>query len=176
MNTTSRAGFPLDKALLGFLMQGSTHGYALHERVQEELGRIWYMGMSNVYAKLKDLEKAAQVECTLDEESYPPRKVYAITREGRQSFLAWVREPVTSVRDIRVEFLAKLYFFHALQLGGVDAVLEAQEMLCQERLRELEREAGKGNQDEFGYIVSGFRQGRVWSTLEWLRVVRRQWT
>jgi DNA-binding PadR family transcriptional regulator len=166
----------LDKALLGFLMQGATHGYALHERVQEELGRIWYMGMSNVYATLKDLERTGYVECNLEEGSYPRRKVYAITGRGRQSFLAWVREPVLAIRDMRVEFLAKVYFFDALQLKGLDVLCRSQEAFCQERLRELKERDDEVNQGGFEWIVSQFREGRIQSTLEWLGKVRTQWT
>jgi len=171
---TSQSGFPMDQALLGFLMQGSAHGYALHERADDELGRIWYMGMSNVYGTLKALEEAGYVACSLDDESYPPRKVYSITPEGRQRFLTWVREPVPAMRDIRVEFLAKLYFFHTLKLKDVDALLEAQETACRGRLQELERRA-EDEADAFDRTVNQFRRRRIGATLDWLRTVEREW-
>ena len=63
MNSQRR--LPLDQALLGFLMQGPMHGYDLHRRAESELGRIWYMGLSNVYGALKRLEQTGQVESTL---------------------------------------------------------------------------------------------------------------
>jgi DNA-binding PadR family transcriptional regulator len=171
---TSQAEFPLDQALLGFLMQGPVHGYALHERAQEELGRIWYMGMSNVYGTLKELDEAGYVACTLDDESYPPRKVYSITPRGRSRFLAWVREPVAAIRDMRVEFLAKLYFFHTLQLHDVGALLEGQERACRERLEALERDAER-TEDPFERVVNAFRRQRIESTLGWLHRVEREW-
>jgi len=170
----SPSSFPMEQALLGFLMQGAAHGYALHQRAEEELGRIWYMGMSNVYATLKDLEEAGHVESTLDEESYPPRKVYAITPVGRAAFLAWVRDPVEAVRDIRVEFLAKLYFYHTLELDDALSLLRAQAALCRERLEELEQRAA-GSSDRFGCIVSDFRRRRILSSIEWLRACERHW-
>ena len=46
----------------------------------------------------------------VDQETRPAKKVFSITDEGRLAFLVWVRSPVTNVRDIRLEFLAKLYF------------------------------------------------------------------
>jgi len=171
---SSQSGFPLDQALLGFLMQGAAHGYALHDRAERELGRIWTMGMSNVYGTLKQLEEAGHVESTLDDESYPPRKVYAITSEGRESFLAWVRAPVPAMRDMRVEFLAKLYYFHTLEMKGVDALLEAQRAACRQRLEELDERA-EDSEDRFERVVDGFRRRRIEAALDWLDAVRRTW-
>jgi DNA-binding PadR family transcriptional regulator len=172
---TNQSEFPLDQALLGFLMQGPAHGYALHDRADEELGRIWYMGMSNVYSTLKQLEKEGRVESHLDDESYPPRRVYSLTGSGREQFLAWVREPVPAVRDMRVEFLAKLYFFHTLQLEGVDGLLEGQKAACRARLRELEEGAGEPG-DAFERAVHAFRCRRIETTLRWLETVERTWS
>ncbi|MGD2164647.1 MAG: hypothetical protein PVH50_03865, partial [Anaerolineae bacterium] len=119
-------------------------------------------------------EEAGQVEVALDDESYPPRKVYSITPSGRERFLAWVREPVPAMRDMRVEFLAKLYFFHNLELGNVGALLEGQKRACQERLYQLEQGDG-GTDDAFQVAVHGFRRRRVEASLDWLREVEREW-
>jgi len=170
---SDQSGFPLDQALLGFLMQGPAHGYALHDRAEEELGRIWYMGISNVYSTLKGLQAAGRVESTLDDQSYPPRKVYSITPAGRHTFLDWVREPVPAMRDMRVEFLAKLYFFHTLPLDGIDVLLEAQRHECQEQLDVLER-ATDTSSDVFGRMVTEFRRRRIQASLDWLDVVERE--
>jgi DNA-binding PadR family transcriptional regulator len=166
------SSYPLEQALLGFLMQEPAHGYALHRRAEEELGRIWYMGMSNVYGTLKELEETGQVESSHEEGSYPPRTVYRITAEGRESFMAWVGEPVAAVRDMRVELLAKLYFFHTLGLQGREALLDAQEAWCRERLGQLEQRTAQDRQDEFEHIVSGFRRHRIAATLDWLQTLR----
>ena len=171
----SQSPFPLEKALLGFLMQGPAHGYALHQRADSDLGRIWYMGMSNVYGTLKDLEEAGQVESSLDEESYPPRKVYVITADGRKSFVAWVRESVPAIRDMRVEFLAKLYFFHTLDLEGAEDLLEAQRLVCQEQLEELEERADGRSNDPFEHTVTDFRRRRIQASVDWLRACEDVW-
>jgi DNA-binding PadR family transcriptional regulator len=132
------------------------------------------MGISNVYGTLKQLERAGHVECVLDDESYPPRKVYTITPDGRRSFLAWTREPVPAIRDMRVEFLAKLYFFHTLRLDGVSALLEAQRQACRERLEQLDQGAA-GAGDSFERIVREFRRRRIEASLDWLGMVEREW-
>jgi DNA-binding PadR family transcriptional regulator len=165
--------FPLEQALLGFLMQEPAHGYALHQRAEVELGRIWYMGISNVYGTLKDLEQRGEVASSRDEASYPPRKVYSITEAGCQRFLTWVREPVPAVRDQRVELLAKIYFFYTLNLEGLEALLVAQETLCRERLHQVEHRAAQEPQDAFGRAVSDFRRLRIQATIDWLRTLER---
>ena len=170
---SSQSEFPLEQALLGFLMQGPAHGYALHERAESELGRIWYMGMSNVYATLKDLETLGRVESRLDDEGYPPRRVYAVTDAGRRSFLAWIREPVLAMRDIRVEFLAKLYFHHTLKLKGIGPLLDAQRKACRERLRELGK-APSPQDDGFDRLVTDFRRRRIEACLDWLNFGRTE--
>jgi DNA-binding PadR family transcriptional regulator len=171
---SSQSSFSLEQALLGFLMQEPAHGYALYQRAEEELGRIWYMGMSNVYGTLKDLEEAGQVESSRDETSYPPRTVYRITDKGREGFMAWVREPVPAIRDMRVELLAKLYFFCALDLDGMGILLESQEAYCREKLEELERSSIQGPQGEFGRLVSDFRRHCIQATLDWLRGLEKE--
>lgn len=166
---------PLEQALLGFLMRGPVHGYDLHQRVQEELGEIWYMGISNVYGALKRLEQAGQVESSVSaQESRPPRKVYRITPAGKQSFRDWLRRPAPSIRDMRVEFPAKLYFFCTLGLAGVEDLIAAQEAACRERVEGLEqRIAGCAPQD-FNRSVFDFRRRQIEAILDWLQVCRQQ--
>jgi DNA-binding PadR family transcriptional regulator len=166
---------PQENVLLGFLIQDPMHGYDLHQRVEEELGRIWYVGMSNLYAALKRLEEADQVEVMLmDQESYPPRKVYHVTSAGRQRFLEWVREPIPSMRDMRVEFPAKLYFFRLLDLAGRDGLITAQEAVCRERLDRLEESARAIPPNDFNQLVFDFRRRQIEAILDWLATCRSE--
>jgi hypothetical protein len=74
---------------------------------------------------------------------------------------------------MRVELLAKLYFFRALRLEGTEAFLDAQESFCQERLEQLRRRVARGPHDEFAQLVSDFRRHRIQATLDWLRTLVR---
>jgi PadR family transcriptional regulator AphA len=166
----------MEQVLLGFLMEGAVHGYELHGRVEEELGWIWTMGVSNIYGGLKRLEQAGQVESTLTpQESRPPRKVYRLTPAGRSSFLDWVQRPVPSIRDMRVEFPAKLYFFRALDLGGAGELIAAQEAVCRERIDRLERRAARCGPHDFDRLVFDFRRRQIEAILAWLNFCREQW-
>ncbi|HIE37692.1 MAG TPA: PadR family transcriptional regulator [Anaerolineales bacterium] len=170
-----RQRLPLEQALLGFLIQRPMHGYDLHRRVQEELGEVWYMGLSNVYGTLKRLEEEGRVESALSpQESRPPRKIYRITPTGERSFLEWLHRPVPAIRDMRVEFPAKLYFFRALGLEGVGELISAQEAACRERLERLERKSSRHGPRDFNRLVFDFRCCQIEAILGWLRVCREQ--
>ena len=172
----SKRGLPLGQVLLGFLMKGPMHGYDLHQRVQEELGEVWYMGLSRIYGVLKELEQAGLV-CfdLLSQGNRPPRKMCQITQAGKLSFLQWLHQPVPSMRDIRVEFPAKLYFFRALGLGGSGDLIAAQITVCQERLERVEQRAAQCSPHDLYRLVFDFRCRQIEAILGWLQDCRETW-
>ena len=156
-------------ALLGLLMRGPMHGYELHQQYELELGQVWRAGRSQVYGLLKDLEEAGQVEVRVEQqESRPARKIYSLTPAGRQAFKHWVRQPVANTRDIRVLFLAKLYFLRRLGLDGLDELIEAQKVICRERADGITRRAAELSPEDFENLVLGFRHHQLEAIREWL--------
>lgn len=102
---------PADFPVLGVLHRGSAHGYDLCRELTESLGEVWRLRTSHIYALLAELEKDGLVSHErVDQETRPTKKVFSITDEGRLVFTEWLRSPVMNVREIRLEFLAKLYF------------------------------------------------------------------
>jgi PadR family transcriptional regulator AphA len=167
---------PLEQALLGFLMQGPTHGYDLHQRVENELGEVWYMGISNIYSVLKQLERSGQVESDLvPQEGRPPRKVYRITVAGKKGFLDWLRRPVPVIRDVRIEFPTRLYFHRALGLEGVGDLIASQEAICRERVERLEQGKAQSVSHDLNWLVFDFRRRQIEAILDWLQVCREAW-
>ena len=72
-------------ALLGFLMAHPQHGYELHQEFSRDLGQVWRVGLSQIYAQLKQMEEAGLVAAqTEPQPNRPPRKVYHITPAGRE--------------------------------------------------------------------------------------------
>ena len=156
-------------ALLGLLMRGPMHGYELHQQYELELGQVWRAGRSQVYGLLKDLEEAGQVEVRVEQqESRPARKIYSLTPAGRQAFKHWVRQPVVNTRDIRVLFLAKLYFVRQLGLDGLEELIEAQKAICRERADGIARRAAELSSEDFENLVLGFRHHQLEAIIEWL--------
>jgi DNA-binding PadR family transcriptional regulator len=155
-------------ALLGLLMTDPKHGYELYQEFSRELGRVWVIGQSQLYAQLKQLEEAGLVSAhTEPQPSRPPRKVYRLTPEGREAFEAWVHEPTPYLRTIRVEFLARLYFFQRLSLPGLEELVAAQAAVCQAQVERFERLASE-TEDGYQRCVLEFRRGQLEAVIRWL--------
>jgi PadR family transcriptional regulator AphA len=126
------------------------------------------LGLSKLYAQLKQLEEAGLVEAQMEPQpSRPARKVYHLTPEGRAVFLEWVRQPTPYLRHLRVEFLARLYFFRWLALDGLDELVARQQAVCQDQIERFERLAVETG-DEFRRCVLEFRRGQLEAVVGWL--------
>jgi hypothetical protein len=73
------------------------------------------------------------------------------------------------MRDMRVIFPAKLYFFHHLGLEGIEALISAQEDACRERLARLNASAERYPPDDFNQLVFDFRRRQLEAILDWLQ-------
>jgi DNA-binding PadR family transcriptional regulator len=75
----------VEPALLAFLNEEPQHGYALLERL-DALG-LGAINPSVIYRILRNYEEIGLVDSDWDEEDSqgPPRRVYAITEEGREA-------------------------------------------------------------------------------------------
>lgn len=154
--------------LLGLLMTEPKHGYQLHQEFSRSLGRVWQIGLSQLYAQLIQLEGAGLVAAeTQPQPNRPPRKVYQLTPEGREVFLDWVHQPTPYLRYIRVEFLARLYFFQTLSLPGIEALVAAQKAVCLTQVERFEELAGQTG-DRFRRLVFEFRHGQLEAVIRWL--------
>jgi PadR family transcriptional regulator AphA len=133
---------PTEYALLGLLLDGPKHGYELARRFAPEtaLGEICHLEMSMLYALLKKQEKVEHIEAELESQgARPPKRIFHLTPIGRAAFMEWVRTPVGRTREIRLDFLVKLYF--ARQLGDDDvlALIDRQLEVCLALLDRLQR-------------------------------------
>ena len=172
---SDRRRLPLEQVALGFLMQQPMHGYDLYWRANDALGHVWTMGVSNVYGALNQIEEAGYVRSVLQPQpSRPARRVYHITDAGRVQFLDWVREPVPSIRAIRVEFITKLFFLQMLGLEGAAQLIAEQEAFCQERIGQLEGRIAGCAPFDFNRLVFDFRLRQVQGMLAWLGARREE--
>jgi len=147
------------------------HGYELYQNLTSSpLGKVWYLGMSQMYKLLKELEALGYVEGRREvQENRPAKKIYHITPSGREAFLQWLETPITNPRLIRVEFLAKLFLAQPLGHQMTERVIDAQIAACRRRLARLQEEASdKG----FEHLVLRFRSGQIQAIIDWLEYCR----
>jgi DNA-binding PadR family transcriptional regulator len=154
--------------LLGLLWDQPRHGYELYQESTSELGRVWHIGLSQLYAQLKQLEEGGMVGTeVVPQASRPPRRVYHLTPEGRDFFLDWLHQPSPYLRTMRVDLLLRLYLFRRLKLPGLGELLTAQKAVCRkqaDRFGQLAAEA----EDDFGRLVCEFRRGQMEAVILWL--------
>lgn len=155
------------------------HGYEIYQLLSTSSGlwQVWRMKQSLLYAMLTRLEGEGYLNTTLQpQEARPPRKIYSLSESGQAAFLRWLNSPVTHGRQMRLEFLAKLYFAHRQGTDVADNLLEQQMLACQAWLAEM-REQGQTkrnlqNISYFSYTVQQFRVAQIESFLTWLSVCR----
>jgi len=169
--------FSLEYILLGLLDRRPMHGYDLHRQLREVsgVGLVWQIKQSQLYALLDRLEGEGLLESRLvTDGNRPARKEYALTSIGRQTFKAWMVAPVDNERDVRQEFLARLYFARETSPETAVELIEEQTCACLEWLESLEiaRQNLPASQ-RFDCLVYEFRLHQVRATLDWLDLCRR---
>lgn len=159
----------IEHTLLGLLDRGPRHGYDL----LQELGRldglamVWRLKQGHLYALLGRLEAEGFIVPTLESQnSRPPRKVYALTALGRETFRFWMETPVTRGRQLRLEFLAKLYFALLEGEGAALRLVAAQREAC--RSWNEARPPADTQGVSFPELVALFRARQVQASIAWL--------
>ncbi len=165
MKKSSPAGY----VMLGFLMTDGMHGYELTKCLKEELGDIWHVGSSQVYLLLQKLEKEGLVISRLESVGNRPlKKTLRITETGRSAFLQWVQSPTRHLRDFRMEFMTKLYFFRSLQLAGGSDLLTRQEKMLENLKQNVARRRTQVS-DAYRSLTLGFKMVQFDVCLQWLQ-------
>jgi PadR family transcriptional regulator, regulatory protein AphA len=165
-----------EHVLLGLLAERPAHGYELHQRLTADLGGLWHLSQSQVYATLKRLEARGWIAGTLHTQpNLPDRRLLRLTTEGRRRFQDWLHAPTSnSVRAIRVEFLTRLFF-----AGETDSALQLQLISEQaeavvEGLRRLDAGHLRPSASVITDLAHDLRVRQLASVLPWLDECRRR--
>jgi PadR family transcriptional regulator, regulatory protein AphA len=162
----------LEHALLGFLRQHSMYPYEIYQTLAQarELGRVWHLKQSQLYALLTRLEEAGYISSTTESHgTRPPRKIMSLTPSGLAAFDAWTLAPVSHGRDFRLEFLAKLYFASQSGPNAVTSLVDRQLQSCEGWLVDLDSEAAAvQGESQFDWLVLQFRIDQINAIISWL--------
>jgi len=161
-----KASISPEPALLGFLRQGPLHGYDLHKQVVTQLGPVWHLGMSQMYAILKDYETRGWIGTVIEPQNgRPARKMLKLTPAGNKAFKAWMTQTARGLREFRVDFFLRLYFARADGRPALRAFL-AQQIRATERELNALRETPPPS--DYAARVTRFRMMQLETILEWL--------
>ncbi|HHY87773.1 MAG TPA: PadR family transcriptional regulator [Chloroflexi bacterium] len=177
MSPRAQSPFTFEYVLLGLLEQQPSHGYDLHKAItqMEGVSLVWSVKQARLYALLDKLESLGWVSAEIiSGNTRPDRKEYRLTEEGRRQFHLWLGSPVRRGRQIRQEFIARLYFARRQGERAVRNLIQAQREECRRWLLDvrLQREVSPGGpMDE---VVYDFRQAQAESILAWLDTCERR--
>lgn len=163
-NTTT-----IEFALLGVLADRPMHAYDLHKELSRPtgLGIIWSVKQARLYAIAADLEARGFLGSRTDQPgNRPARRVFHLTEVGRSAFKSWLSTPA-DWKDIRLDFLAKLYFARNSE-AAVRQLLEAEQCVCRVRLARLRSQMEAANHDDFDAQVYGYRIVLIEATMGWM--------
>ena len=168
---------PAQYAILGLLHDQPAHGYELQHwfAVGGDLGTVLPLEQASLYAALKELAARALIAGTEVREGLrPPRTVYALTPAGQSALEQWLTQPVERLRQVRLDFLVKLYLLRRRGPAQSRALVDAQIAACHDYLANLEARAAEFEPDDFAYLVIESRTSAARSTLNWLHDYRRR--
>jgi PadR family transcriptional regulator AphA len=155
--------------LLGALLQSPKHGYEIMQFLEPALGSTWQVSTSQLYVLVKRLEREGLLESAVEsQDNRPSRRVFSLTPAGSKAFLKWVHSPAEHVRDLRAEFLAKLFFFRHLALKGGTELVDAQIRTLKEIRQGIFKKKDK-EPDPFKGLVLGIKAMTIHMWLQWLR-------
>ncbi len=174
---------PAEHALLGLLKQagGTAHGYDLARKFRrgEPLGDIIHLEQAMLYKHLKKLARLGWITMSLQDQSpRPPRQVCHLTPAGELELQRWLAEPVARTREIRLEFLVKLYFAWQLDLALArrlaneqrDVVLRLADSISNQ-IEEYNGQLADPDAADFGKMVLQLRLEQTISAVSWLERV-----
>lgn len=172
---------PAEYALLGLLAverseadEAGVHGYDLGRRFQDgPLAEIIRLEPGMLYHYLKKLAKAGYLTTNIEHQSSrPDRQDHTLTSDGEAVLETWLKEPVHATRDIRLEFLLKLYFARQITSDQARALVREQHGVIAALVDSLvgQRDTLDGDLHDEGMrrIVLDLRIAQTEAVLGWL--------
>jgi PadR family transcriptional regulator AphA len=180
-------GMAAEHAILGLLAlseSGMGHGYDLARQFSPEapLGNVVRLEPGMVYHHLKKLERLGWVTAVPETGSgRQTRRLFALSTSGRAELRRWLAEPVARTREIRLDFLVKLYLALLLDPALAVRLVDEQRELCARLVESLSnrlrKALGEGKHDvdtaSFGDLVLDMRLAQTRAALAWLDRVGR---
>jgi len=152
---------------------GAGHGYDLarHFAPGQPLAEVIRLEPAMLYHHLKRLTAAGWVTATLEPQiARPARQVHAITPPGQAELRRWLAEPVAHTREIRLDFLVKLYFARQLDPALARRLIDEQRVLLDRLATSLTERRGAiaTNTDVFVALVLDLRLAQTEAAVAWL--------
>ena len=127
--------------MLGLLNDRPMAGYDLKKIFDDTIGFFWAAQMSQIYRELNKLEEKGLVKSEVEaQEKRPDRKVYHLTKEGKETFLNWLNRFPGQLSEIsRSRFLMRIFFSSRIKLDELAFQIKRYKKEKEEQLRYLNK-------------------------------------
>jgi PadR family transcriptional regulator, regulatory protein AphA len=165
---------PAEHSLLGLLAiaAGGVHGYDLARHYTDgALGEIIRLEPGMLYHHLKKLDRYGLITTeVIPQPDRPDRRIHTLTEAGRRQLERWLREPVRATREIRLDFLLKLFFARRLDPAHRAALIAQQRAVLAELEASLraQMDAPETVESDDRALVLRLRLRQTRAALEWL--------
>ena len=130
----------LPYVILGFLNIGPMTGYDLKKSIDNSTQFFWHAELSQIYPTLKQLETKGLAKAkVVPQKGKPDKKVYSITKTGRQALIAWLNEPLDERNPIKSAVALRLFFLGILDKEDILSQLRCQLEAQRARLKRVQQ-------------------------------------
>ena len=165
-------------SLLGFFIEKPSYGYELYKYISKETSffKIWYLKQSQFYGFLERLFHEGFLSQTMVEgDQYPDRKLFTITEPGLEQLERWIIKPVNRGREMRQEFIAKLFIAQNFYKEKIGLLVENQKSECYKWLENQELFL-INEKDHFQILLIDYRTKQIQAMLDWLEQINYEQT
>jgi PadR family transcriptional regulator AphA len=139
---------------LGLLSIEEACGYDLKKTFETSFKHFFPAGYGSIYPALADLAEAGLVNCReMPQIGKPDRKVYRITEEGEEAFIAALNR-TDPQHKLRSEFLAMIYFSDRIDEERLGKLLDGRVEKLRESIGHIE--ASLSEDSPGASFVAGF--------------------
>ena len=164
-----KSKLPTKYILLGSLYTGPKHGYEIRRFLRNEMDSTWQVSTSQLYALLKKMEKDRLLNSEVElQNALPSKRIFNITDSGRELFMEWMCNPTEHVRDLRVEFMAKIFFYYRYSLNGATELIDKQIIYLNDtRYKITQKRLNESN--FYNRLVYSYREQTIELWLQWIK-------
>lgn len=123
--------------ILGMLSKWDATGYDLKKEFDEVMGVFWHTHLSQIYPELNKLEEKEWVKSEIvTQEDKPDKRVYAITKKGKEALVKWLMKPPDIPKE-KDSFLMQTFFKDNIPVKEVIFHLRTHSKQREERLEKI---------------------------------------
>ena len=160
-------------ALLAFFIDKPSHGYEIYKFLESEIAffKIWLLKRSQFYSYLDRLYSEGFLSQQIEEGTqYPDRRIFSITVFGKEKLEEWLISPVQHGREMRQDFLIKLYISQKFFPDEIPLLVNNQRNTCQQWIIGQETQLTM-EKDQIQFFLINYRKMQIQSMIDWLNLI-----